>query len=304
METPSLDTRVAAVRRFNRSYTRLIGLLDEGLLQSRFTLTEARVLYELAAGGVQTASDLGRHLDLDAGYLSRILQKFEQDGLIERRKESDRRQAAVRLTASGGAAFAPMDAGSRAQVRALLGALPEAAQDTLVQAMGRIERLLDREARPAPATIRRHQPGDIGWLVGRHGALYAAECGCDARFEALVAKVAGGFLETHDPTREACWIAEVDGVRLGSVMLVRETDTLARLRLLILEPEARAAASGARWSALVSISRERPATAASPSGRRRFCRRPVNSTARWGSGWSGRSLTPCSGRRWSEKTGS
>jgi DNA-binding MarR family transcriptional regulator/predicted GNAT family acetyltransferase len=212
-------------------------LLDEGLLDSRFTLTEARVLYELAVGGVQPASAIGRTLDLDAGYLSRILHNFERGGLIDRRQQADRRRAAIRLTEAGEAAFAPLDAASRATVGGLLARLPEAGQDALVLAMARIERLLD--SRAAAAAIRPHRPGDIGWLVGRHGALYAAEYGFDPRFEAMVAKVAGGFLETHDPARERCWIAEADAVPLGSVMLVRETETVARLRLLILDPAAR-----------------------------------------------------------------
>jgi DNA-binding MarR family transcriptional regulator/GNAT superfamily N-acetyltransferase len=245
---PALAHRVAAVRRFNRFYTRTIGVLQEGLLQSTFSLAEARVLYELAQGARTTATTLGRDLALDAGYLSRILQRFERDGLISRSpSDLDRRQSLLALTEAGRDAFAPLDARSRDEVSALLGPLPERAQIALVEAMSRIEGLLGAQgAAPVPWLLRQHHPGDIGWVVARHGALYAEEYGFDARFEALVARVAGDFLAGHDPARERCWIAERDGVNIGSVFLVRETDDIAKLRLLIVEPAARGLGIGRR----------------------------------------------------------
>jgi DNA-binding MarR family transcriptional regulator/GNAT superfamily N-acetyltransferase len=244
----SLAHRVAAVRRFNRLYTRTIGALQESLLQSGFSLTEARVLYELAQRPGSTATGLGRELGLDSGYLSRILQRFDRDGLISRvASEADRRQSVLSLTDTGRDAFAPLDARSRDEIAALLGAFPEFAQAELVAAMGRIESLL---AAPAQATtpwlLRPHRAGDIGWVVARHGALYAEEYGFDARFEALVARVAGDFLARHDPVCERCWIAERDGVSIGSVFLVRDSDQIARLRLLIVEPAARGLGVGRR----------------------------------------------------------
>ncbi len=235
----AMEDRIAAVRRFSRHYTRVIGVLQEGLLQSAFSLTEARVLYELAHQPGVTATALGRELGVDAGYLSRILAGFADRGLLERRADAaDRRQSRLRLTAAGEAAFAPLDARSRAEVTALLAALPEAAQRELVAAMSRIERLLDGVT-PASWRLRGPQVGDIGWVVERHGALYAAEYGFDARFEALVAQVAGAFLGQNDPARERCWIAERDGARLGSVFLVQADDEQAKLRLLLVEPAAR-----------------------------------------------------------------
>lgn len=246
---PSLSHRVAAVRRFNRFYTRTIGVLHEGLLRSSFSLAEARVLYELAQRPGTTATSLGRELGLDSGYLSRILQRFERDGLISRVAcEADRRQSTLSLTDAGREAFAPLDTSSRDEINALLCTLPEPAQDALVGAMGRIETLLGPpdSAATVPWLLRQHRPGDIGWVVARHGALYAEEYGFDQRFEALVAKVAGAFLACHDPKRERCWIAERNGVNIGSVFLVRESDEIARLRLLIVEPAARGLGIGKR----------------------------------------------------------
>jgi DNA-binding MarR family transcriptional regulator/GNAT superfamily N-acetyltransferase len=242
----ALQNRVAAVRRFSRFYTRTIGVLQEGLLHSPFSLTEARVLYELAQRAGVTATELGRELDLDGGYLSRILQRFERDGLLARvSSETDRRQSLLSLTGAGRDAFAPLDARSRDEVGTLLATLPEPAQVSLIASMGRIETLLG-ERRTAPWLLRQHRPGDIGWVVARHGALYAAEYGFDARFEALVAQVAGEFLAAHDPARERCWIAEHDGINVGSVFLVRKSDEVAKLRLLIVEPAARGLGIGRR----------------------------------------------------------
>ena len=242
------EQRIAAVRRFNRRYTRTIGALREGLLDSRFSLAEARVLYELAQRGETNATELIRELDIDAGYLSRILRRFEHDRLIRRNTaENDRRQSVVSITRSGRDAFAPLDERARDQVRGLLAAMPEQAQTALLAAMGRIETLLPGAPRAAsPWLLREPRPGDIGWVIARHGALYSEEYGYNHRFEALVAKVAGAFLESHDPARERCWIAERDGVNIGSVFLVREQDELARLRLLIVEPAARGLGVGKR----------------------------------------------------------
>jgi DNA-binding MarR family transcriptional regulator/N-acetylglutamate synthase-like GNAT family acetyltransferase len=243
---PEMEHRIAAVRRFSRFYTSLIGALQEGLLRSPFSLTEARVLFELANRDCVTASMLGHDLRLDAGYLSRILQRFTQEGLLARTaSEADRRQSILALTEAGRAAFAPLDASSREEIGALLSRLPDEAQAEIVSAMARIEALLG-DAPPAPWRLRDPLPGDIGWLVARHGALYAAEYGLDGRFEALVARVAGAFLANHDPAYERCWIAERDGVNLGSVMLVRGDDERARLRLLLVEPPARGRGLGKR----------------------------------------------------------
>lgn len=241
-----LQDRIAAVRRFSRFYTRIIGALQEGLLDSRFSLAEARVLYELAQRTGVTATELCRELDLDPGYLSRILQRFEQDGLIARAaSESDRRQNLISLTSPGREAFAPLDERSRQEIEALLTRLSDPAQASLVAAMRTVETHLGAQRTDA-WLLREPRAGDIGWVVARHGALYADEYGFDARFEALVAKVAGGFLAAHDPTRERCWIAEHDGANVGSVFLVRETDELARLRLLLVEPTARGLGIGRR----------------------------------------------------------
>ncbi len=245
MANSGLPHRIAAVRRFSRTYTRVIGALREGLLDSGFTLAEARVLYELAQRDDLTAAELGRELEVDAGYLSRILQRFERDGLLSRvPSPTDRRQALLSLTDAGHDAFAPLDARSRKEVGALLARLSEPAQASLVTAMGRIETLLG--ASRAPWLLRQHRPGDIGWVVSRHGALYAEEYSFDARFEALVARVAGEFLAQHDPARERCWIAERDGANVGSVFLVRKSDDEAKLRLLLVEPAARGLGIGRR----------------------------------------------------------
>ncbi|HEU4519115.1 MAG TPA: bifunctional helix-turn-helix transcriptional regulator/GNAT family N-acetyltransferase [Microvirga sp.] len=238
MSTPS--DPVAAVRRFTRFYTNRLEVLREGLLDSAFSLTEARVLYELATRDRPTAADLGRELALDAGYLSRILKRFEEGGLLARtRSESDGRQAHLVLTAAGRAAFAPLDARSRAQVGGLLAGLSAPDRDRLVAAMRVIEGLLDPDPAPPSYILRPHRPGDMGWIVHRHGALYAQEYGWDETFEALVAGIAAEFIRDFDPRRERAWIAEKDGEIVGSVLLVRQSDEVAKLRLLYVEPKAR-----------------------------------------------------------------
>ena len=241
--TAAADRRIDAVRRFNRFYTRRIRVLGEGLLDSRFSLAQARVLYELANHGPTTATALGAELDLDAGYLSRILRGFENDGLVVRKPlPADARAQQLVLTARGRSAFRPLDKRSHAQVEALLEELPPARQRRLVEAMTTIEALLDASAGTTsapPYVIREYGPGDLGWLVSRHGALYAHEYGWDATFEGFVAQIAADFGRAQDPARERFWIAERDGDNAGGVMLVRETGGIAKLRVLIVEPAAR-----------------------------------------------------------------
>jgi DNA-binding MarR family transcriptional regulator/GNAT superfamily N-acetyltransferase len=237
----ALDRRIAAVRRFNRFYTRQIGLLQDGYLDSPFSLTQVRVLYELAHRETTSASELSRELALDAGYLSRILRGFERIGLIDRQaSDIDARRSILRLTEQGREAFAPLDARSQEDIGAMLGGLSEPEQARLVGAMELIERLLGRRGEPrAPYILRPHRPGDMGWVVHRHGVLYAREYGWDERFEALVASIVADFIEQYDPRRERCWIAERGGEPVGSVFLVKGPESVAKLRLLLVEPEAR-----------------------------------------------------------------
>lgn len=220
-------------------------MLQNGLLSSPFSLTEPRVLYEIALGEQQTAARLGQRLGLDRGYLSRILRNFEGRGLIRRTPSAnDRRLSLLALTPQGQSVFADLDARSQAETGTLLRTLPEEAQSRLVAAAGTIERVLD-DAR-AGYLLRPHRPGDMGWIISRHGALYAREYGWDIEFEALVAEVAAKFLRSFDRRRECCWIAEKDGGNVGSVMLVEDTQTTAKLRLLLVEPDARGLGIGAR----------------------------------------------------------
>jgi len=244
-----LEERVATVRRFSRFYTRRIGVLHEGLLGSPLSLTEGRVIWELAQRETTTAAELAADLGLDAGYLSRILGGFERRGLLDRRpSERDGRQSDIALTEAGRALYERIDARSREEVAALLGELDGADQARLAAALESAERLLgQRQKRAGPAYILRpHQPGDVGWIIHRHGALYAEEYGFDTRFEALVAKIAVGFIENFDATRERCWIAERAGAVVGSVLLVKESDEVAKLRLLYVEPWARGLGVGSR----------------------------------------------------------
>jgi len=240
--------RIGAVRRFNRFYTKQIGVLHEGLLKSPFSLTEARVLYELAHRQEPTATELGKELDLDGGYLSRILRDFEGRGLIDRRpSEADGRQNLLWLTERGREAFAPLNTRSHEDIRAMLGNLSVADQRHLIGAMQTIERLLGAQPEPrAPYLLRSHQPGDMGWVVHRHGVLYAREYGWDEQFEALVASVTAKFIQHYDAKGERCWIAERGGEIVGSVFLVKQSKTVAKLRLLLVEPEARGLGIGAR----------------------------------------------------------
>ena len=248
MAETEAERRIAIVRRFNRFYTKQIGLLGEGYLETPFSLTEARVLYELAHRERPSATELARELALDAGYLSRILKAFERRRLLTRtRSKSDGRQSHLALTARGRAAFAPLDVRSREDIGAMLTRLAPDEQQRLIDAMRTVETVLG--ARPegkAAFVLRPHQPGDMGWVVHRHGALYAQEYGFDERFEALVAGVVAKFVERYDPRRERCWIAEKDGEVVGSVFLVRRSRSVAQLRLLLVEPKARGLGIGER----------------------------------------------------------
>lgn len=239
---------IEAVRRFNRFYTQKIGVLQKQLLKSPFSLSEARVLYELAHRDKPTATELGQELGLDAGYLSRILRGFEERGLIEKQpSEEDGRRSVLLLAKPGQEAFAAINASSHNEIGALMGALAPADQQRLVDAMRTIEELLgSKPERKVPYILRPHQPGDMGWIVHRHGVLYSQEYGWDERFEALVASVAAEFIQKFDPKRERCWIAERDGELVGSVLVVKKTDEVAKLRLLLVEPKARGLGIGVR----------------------------------------------------------
>jgi DNA-binding MarR family transcriptional regulator/N-acetylglutamate synthase-like GNAT family acetyltransferase len=242
------DPTVQAVRAFNRFYTRQIGVLGEKHLESPFSLTETRVLYELAHRDRPTASEIARELGLDAGYLSRILLRFEKQRLVARQRSAiDARQSHLQLTAAGRKAFAPLDRGASRQVDAMLDGLSDGRRAQLVGAMRRIEELLaPRLEAPSGFVLRGHRPGDMGWVVHRHGVLYAEEYGWDERFEALVAEIAARFIQNFDAKRERCWIAEKGGAIVGSVFLVRASDDVAKLRLLLVEPWARGTGLGRR----------------------------------------------------------
>jgi DNA-binding MarR family transcriptional regulator/N-acetylglutamate synthase-like GNAT family acetyltransferase len=240
--------RIDAVRGFNRFYTQRIGVLDERLLASPFPLPQARVLFELAQRDGVTAGELARALDVDTSYLSRMLRDLARKGLVRTARDpNDARRQPLALTPSGRKAFATLDARSREQVAAMLAPLGREGEARLVGAMGAIERLLGAPSAPAEAfVLRPHEPGDLGWVVSRHGALYAQEYGWDMTFEALVAEIAAKFLRTYDARTERCWIAERDGERVGSVLVVRQSARVAKLRLLLIEPSARGHGLGRR----------------------------------------------------------
>ena len=240
---------VAAVRRFNRYYTRQVGALNERLLASRFSLAEVRVLYELAHREAPTAALIARELALDAGYLSRILKDFGSRGLVRRTPSTvDGRETALALTEKGRTTFARLNHLASEEIDTMLGALLPADRARLVSAMETIRGLLDTTSLPssAPYLLRPPQPGDLGWVVHRHGALYAAEYGWDERFEALVAGIIARLVERFDPARERCWIAERHGEIVGAVFVVKHSATVAQLRLLYVEPSARGLGIGKR----------------------------------------------------------
>jgi DNA-binding MarR family transcriptional regulator/N-acetylglutamate synthase-like GNAT family acetyltransferase len=259
MISTATDRDVDAVRAFNRFYTRRIGVLEDRFLESPFSLTEVRVLYELAHRDGLSASDLEGELALDAGYLSRMLKRFRAGGLIEQIPDpADRRRRTLAVTHRGRVAFAPLDARQRARIEAMLKALAPAARAKLVPAMATLEAALKGEA--AAPTLRTHRNGDIGWIVQAHGELYTREYGWDERFEALVARICADFIDHFDPERERCWIAESDGERVGCVMLVKhpERADTAKLRLLLVAPGARGSGLGAELvSACIAFARER-----------------------------------------------
>jgi DNA-binding MarR family transcriptional regulator/GNAT superfamily N-acetyltransferase len=242
------DGQISAVRAFNRFYTRKLGILGQQLLKSPFSLSEARVLYEIAARQNPAAKEIGIELGLDPGYLSRIIQNFDDSGLIARTPlPSDRRQHQLSLTAKGRQAFARLDRSSHDDVAATLAALPDGGRERLIGAMAVIENLLGdcREPLP-PAALRDPRPGDMGWVVQSHGSLYAREYGFDSSFESLVAEISAKFLASFDASRERCWIAERDGAQVGSVFLVRHSDDVAKLRLLLVDPAGRGQRLGHR----------------------------------------------------------
>ncbi|SRR5579884_785354 len=235
------DEEIATFRRFNRLYTRTIGTLSEGLLNSQYSLTEARVLYELAHGRT-AAREIAEELGLDPGYLSRILRKFEDMGLLKKTASTtDARQMQLSLTAKGRTAFDELDQRSNKQACDLLNQLPPSKREALVRSMREMENALSMERPSAPYILRQHRPGDMGWVVSRHGALYAQEYGWDEQFEALVARIVADFIINYDSRRERCWIAERNGDRLGCIFLVKhpEQNETAKLRLLLVEPSAR-----------------------------------------------------------------
>lgn len=240
--------KVEAVRTFNRFYTKRIGLLQQGLLKTRFPLTQARIIFELAQHEHLTASALTSELDIDAGYLSRILGTFEKNGLIRKSPSKfDNRHRLLKLTAKGRKAFSVLNERSKRENEALLQSLSKEDQHRLLHAMHTLESLLGAAAKPArPYLLRTHKPGDIGWIIHRHGVLYAEEYGFDETFEALVADILARFIQHHDPKCERLWIAERDGERMGSVMIVDAGEEVAQLRILLVEPKARGKGIGKR----------------------------------------------------------
>ena len=251
MAQGELERRVEAARRFNRFYTRKIGVLHDGVYDSPFSLTQVRLLYELANRDRPTATELGRDLGLDPGYLSRLLRGFEKRALVSRTPSAhDGRRSHLALTAHGRKVFAPLDARSHDQVGTMLGSVSPPEQAQVIEAMRTIERLLGGRAPspepPTPYLLRAPRPGDLGWVVHRHGAVYAHEYGYDETFEALVAEIVAHFVQHYDAKRERCWIADRNGEIIGCVFLVKQSKTVAKLRLLLVEPQARGAGLGTR----------------------------------------------------------
>ena len=240
-------SRIDTVRRFNRFYTRRIGALQAHYLGSPFPLPQARVLYELGQRGECTASALGADLDLDLGYLSRLLQGLKRQRLVQGQPAAhDARQLRLTLTPKGRKAFAALDDGSRRATGEMLAPLPAAHREKLVKALQTAHAVLEPEAPKGKLTLRAHRPGDMGWVIQAHGAIYDEEYGWGLRFEALVADIAAKFIRDFEPKRERCWIAELDGAPVGSVFVVKESPSVAKLRLLIVEPQARGQGLGKR----------------------------------------------------------
>jgi DNA-binding MarR family transcriptional regulator/GNAT superfamily N-acetyltransferase len=244
-----MDSETETFRAFSRFYTRLLGTLNEGLLETKYSLTEARILYEIAATPDLTAATLCERLQLDQGYLSRTLAKLHKSRLIARKAvASDARQASLSLTKSGHEAFVELDERANNQVREILEPLSPPTRTALMKAMTTIEQTLaPKRIQPRIYALRNHRPGDMGWVIQRHGAIYHEEYGWDQTFEALVARIAADFIDQYDPARERCWIAEAIGEPLGCIFLVKHPDQpdVARLRLLLVEPTARGLGLGA-----------------------------------------------------------
>lgn len=243
-----MQPHVSSVRQFNRFYTKQIGLLRRGYLESPFSLTEVRILFELAHRKYPVAAELAKDLRLDPGHLSRLLANFEKRGLLIRKPSgTDARQSHLLLTKRGRKAFAPLETRSEKETAAMLNQLSPSDRKRLVDAMHTIENLLGAPPPALPGyVLRPHRPGDMGWVVHRHGALYAAEYGWDEHFEALVAEIVAKFVQNFDPKRERCWIADQGGANIGSVFLVKKSDRVAKLRLLLVEPSARGLGLGKR----------------------------------------------------------
>lgn len=248
MKRDSFEVMTDDVRRFNRFFTRRIGVLRGGLLHSPYSLAEARVLFEVANDMDLSATDLSRELGLDPGYLSRILNRLEQQGLLEKvRSDTDGRRRLLSLTPEGKDAFSLLDGRSREEVADMLNGLSEGNRQRLLEAMRTIESILDKEFKYSQTFfLRQHEPGDMGWVVHRHGVLYAREYGWDESFEALVARIVADFINGYDPAKERCWIAEMNGERVGCVFVVKESNKTAKLRLLLVEPTARGLGLGTR----------------------------------------------------------
>jgi DNA-binding MarR family transcriptional regulator/GNAT superfamily N-acetyltransferase len=245
MSVSQLKDRVEIVRRFNRFYTRQIGVLHEHLLDSDFSLTEVRILYELAHREALTTSQLCRELGLDSGYLSRVISGFEKKGLVAKsRSPQDARATQLQLTEHGRTVFSPLEEASRHEVGAMLTQLSEPEQQQLVDAMGQVESLLGE--RTPNYLLRDPQPGDMGWLVYRQSILYAQEYGWNNEYEALASEIVARYLREFDPRSERCWIAEKDGKGVGSVFVVRHDEQTAKLRLLYVDPSARGLGIGRR----------------------------------------------------------
>jgi DNA-binding MarR family transcriptional regulator/N-acetylglutamate synthase-like GNAT family acetyltransferase len=240
--------RIETVRRFSRFYTRQIGLLEESLLHSPFSLSEGRIVWEIAHRGTTTATELGEDLGLDAGYLSRLLRGLARRGFLAREPSpEDRRRVLLSLTPAGRKAFDGIDEASRREVGGMLDRLTDDQQARLVSSLEAAERLLSpRDEAGEPYVLRPPEPGDIGWVVQSHGRLYAREYGWDWTFEALAAEIMAHFIRSFDPARERCWIAERDGRNVGCVFVVRREDDVAQLRCLLVDPAARGLGLGRR----------------------------------------------------------
>ncbi|MFK7801139.1 MAG: GNAT family N-acetyltransferase [Anaerolineae bacterium] len=238
---PQLENKITSVRSFNRFYTREIGVLREGLLHSPYSLTEARIIFELGHRPIVIASELCQELGLDAGYLSRIISNLEKNGILTKtRSESDGRQRILHLTEKGQAAFNLLNNRSIEEVGEMLLSLSESNRERLIHSMATIEQILDKSFKYAkPFYLRPHQAGDMGWVISQHGVLYTQDYGWDHTFEAFVAKICAGFLQNFQPEWERCWIAEIEGEQVGSVFCVKQDRETAKLRMLIVHPKAR-----------------------------------------------------------------